>query len=134
MSKPLYNTSADIPNGKFENVMVYRNLTRNCWSIKDMATNRVIGHAVSLELIGVQFKVSVSGRERVIRERKKYVHAGGFGTCEKFDFDASTCNWKKVKYNPYVNATFVDEFGNAIHSADFAIFDANGKVYCADAS
>lgn len=58
---------------------VYWNLHRKCWSIKSLerATyGLVVGHATSCTLEGVTCKVSEAGRQRVLREGKKNVHAG----------------------------------------------------------
>ncbi len=108
-------------------VFIYRNLTKGCWSIKDTKTNRVVGHADSIRLVNCRFKVSEAGRQRVIRERKKYVHAGVVGmlTSENSTIDS----WSPVRYNPYMTATFVDLSGNAVHTASAVLLDNNGKVY-----
>lgn len=107
--------------------MVYRNLTKGCWSIKDTKTNRVIGHADSLYLVNCDFKVSEAGRQRVLRERKKYVHAGVVGslTTDCFTID----NWTPVKYNPYTCSSFIDGESNPVYNADAVYFTATGKVY-----
>jgi hypothetical protein len=64
-------------------VFVYRNLHQQVWSIKALEGNhkgRVIAHAPFVQLSGkIQFKVSESGRQRVIREKRKNVHAGIVG-------------------------------------------------------
>jgi hypothetical protein len=132
MSKPFYNDFRDITVG---DVAVYRNLTKNCWSIKDLQTNRVIGHAARLEMTGVSFLVSEKGRQRVLRERKKYVHASAVGTCEPLGFPIDKRVWHRVKYNPYLNTTFVDNFTESpVKFADFVRFEDDGKVYYAFAS
>jgi len=108
-------------------VFIYRNLTKGCWSIKDTKTNRVVGHADSIRLVNCRFKVSEAGRQRVIRERKKYVHAGVVGMLTS---ECSTIDtWSPVRYNPYMTATFVDLSGNAVHTASAVLLDNNGKVY-----
>jgi len=109
--------------------MVYRNLTKGCWSIKSTRTGKVLAHADTLTMTDVVFKVSEAGRQRVLRDKKKYVHAGGYGTCEYFDFNRM--DLVQVRYNPFKNSTFVDEFGTPINSQrfDFVLFDQTGKVY-----
>ena len=111
------------------NVMVYRNLTKGCWSIKSTRTGKVLAHADTVTMTDVVFKVSEAGRQRVLRDKKKYVHAGGYGTCEYFDFNRM--DLVQVRYNPFKNSTFVDEFGTPIDSQrfDFVLFDQTGKVY-----
>jgi hypothetical protein len=59
-------------------VRVYRNITKNCWSIKsedEELGQRVIGHAQSVILGIGSFKVSEAGRDRVRKEKRKNVHA-----------------------------------------------------------
>jgi len=56
-------------------VEVYWNLSRNCWSIRDVATGRIHAHADKVSVRGAQFVVQPAGRARVLRERKKNVHA-----------------------------------------------------------
>ena len=92
-------------------VFAYRNLHRNCWSVKALEgrlKGRVIYYAQDLTLWNCVFKVSEAGRQRVLREQKKNVHAGIVGV-----LDESTVNWvplipgKSVTYNPYKYASFV---------------------------
>ena len=64
----------DQPNDN--RVMVYRNLTKDCWSVKSVKSGRVRFHVKVITIVNGQFKVSECGRQRVIREKKKYVHAG----------------------------------------------------------
>lgn len=64
----------------YKTCFVYRNLTRGCYSLKCVKTRKVIAHASEVSLVGgVTFKVSAKGRERVRREKKKYIHAGMVG-------------------------------------------------------
>lgn len=62
--------------------MVYYNLHKQCLSIKAMEgprRGRVILHAQAVQLHNAQFKVSEAGRQRVLREKTKNVHAGVVG-------------------------------------------------------
>lgn len=103
-------------------VFAYRNLHRNCWSVKALEGNlkgRVIYHAQDLTLWNCTFKVSEAGRQRVLREQKKNVHAGVVGM-----LDECTANWMpptpgtSVTYNPYKYDSFVykDTESKANHS------------------
>ena len=56
-------------------VKVYKNLTKDTWSIQDYKTRKVIGYSDNIRLENAKFVVSKSGRQRVLREGKKYVHA-----------------------------------------------------------
>ena len=107
-------------------VMIYRNLTKGCWSVKNLSTNKVVMHMDELFLTDCEFRVSESGRQRVIRERKKYVHAGvrGFLMESNFVFDESC----QVRYNPYLNETFV--VGDTpVQTSQYAFFRKDGKVF-----
>lgn len=56
-------------------VKVYKNLTRNCLSLKCANTGLVLGHCESVSLTGVTFEVNEAGRDWVRRNGKKIVHA-----------------------------------------------------------
>jgi hypothetical protein len=122
-SKNLYKTEDSLP------VMVYRNLTRGCWSIKSKKTNRVIHHADVLHMRDCSFKVSQAGRERVVREQKKYVHAYVVGEFDSFQGVILLDSWKRVRYNPYINTSFVWNDDTPIEKAEEVFFDFDGKVY-----
>lgn len=92
-------------------VFAYRNLHRDCWSVKALEGNlkgRVIYHAKAVTLWNCTFKVSEAGRQRVLRDQKKNVHAGVMGM-----LDEDTANWiplisgVPVTYNPYKYDSFV---------------------------
>jgi hypothetical protein len=95
-------------------VDVYRNLRKKCWSIRAMEgrrKGRVVAHADSLHLYHCKFHVSEAGRQRVLREKKKNVHAwvsgyfsmnsirpnelGHVGVGERYFTP------EPIKYNPY---------------------------------
>lgn len=59
-------------------VRVYYNLSRSVWSIKAMEgefKGRIIGYADAVVLSDAHTVVSEVGRQRVLRERRKNVHA-----------------------------------------------------------
>ena len=128
-------------------VFVYFNLHRKCWSIKALegeSKGRVIGHANYVDLADVTWKVSEKGRQRVIREKKKNVHAGAVGTLEsatlkggghigplssfttrytKRLLDADQKAAAAITYNPYRFASFVDrETEEPVRVSDAAFF------------
>lgn len=86
-----------------EPLKVYRNLHRKCLSIQ--YKGKVIAYANDITLKNVSFKVSEKGRQRVIRSKKKNVHAFMTGTYSK------RVRAKKFKtsctYNPYKYSQFV---------------------------
>lgn len=87
---------------------VYRNLHKNCFSIKRRGL--VVGHAEALYMENVTFVVSEAGRQRVLRTKRKTVHAtvnaDNFTVRPKADpFPthgvASDKVWTEIHYNPY---------------------------------
>lgn len=96
-------------------VFVYFNLHKKCLSVKALegeSKGRVIAHADSVELVNATFKVSQAGRQRVLRERRKNVHAGVVGTMANIPAHYSTIHiaealYTPVKYNPYRFDSFV---------------------------
>jgi hypothetical protein len=85
-------------------VFVYFNLHKKCWSVR--YKGRVIAHVNNLFLCDVTFKVSQAGRLRVIREKRKNVHAGVVGTLI-IHLGSSVRAETPVTYNPYLYETFV---------------------------
>jgi hypothetical protein len=108
-------------------VFVYRNLRKKCYSVKCMLTKRVIAHVNSIELLDPFFKVSESGRQRVLRDKQKNVHAGVVGIwVEGFWTDGNVVT-RKVTYNPYRYCFFVyEDTKMPAHSAVIARLDKNG--------
>ena len=93
-------------------VQVYYNLQKRCLSIRHRG--RVIKHSKSVILRDASFRVQPAGRERVLREKRKNVHAYVSGELmEDFWFtEPSSRIFKKkqvVTYNPYKYKTFVEE-------------------------
>lgn len=103
-------------------VQVYFNLHRRCWSVRQRG--RVIGHATTMSLINVEWRVQPSGRERVRREGRKNVHAYASGCIHPvFTFDGFE---EVVRYNPYKLETFVvGPYETPLHSSTFAHFTVN---------
>jgi hypothetical protein len=95
-----------------QKVFVYRNVNTGNWSIRaqgGLLGGRVIAHADSLALYGAEFVVSESGRQRVLREGRKNVHAGVVGElAPEFNWIASG-DWldTEIYYNPWQTSTFV---------------------------
>lgn len=93
-----------------EEVFVYWNLRTKTWAIRSKKTRRVIKHSDYVELQECSFKVSKKGRERVLKEKRKNVHAGVCGKLVSTKAiknipDGSTV----VTYNPYKYTTFVQK-------------------------
>lgn len=94
-------------------VFVYRNLHKGCLSVRDVKTRRVIAHVDSIVLSDCQFKVSQKGRERVLRERVKNVHAGVQGEWVQ-DHPEGLSLSERVIYDPYRFKTFVSARDHAV--------------------
>ena len=97
-------------------VFVYFNLHKKCFSVKALEgenKGRVVAHVKYAVIYSPTFKVSEAGRQRVLRERKKNVHAGVVG--QWFDDEYSTTRTvelsamlgRAVTYNPYRFDSFV---------------------------
>ena len=103
-------------------IRAYRNLHTGQISLLDKASGLVVGHCDAVRLVphylqdSVKCIVNQSGRARVLRERKKYVHA----------FIAPT---SAVTYNPYKGPTFTDKAtGDPIEELQQAIISADGSI------
>ena len=122
-------------------VFVYKNLHENCWSVRDKETSHVVAHADRVELTDVQLKVGAAGRERVLREKSKNVHAGLEGTLHtiqlkgfpsrRYTHGQAAPSGKVpelVTYNPYKYSSFVlkgDE--TPVYRADRAVLENDGR-------
>jgi hypothetical protein len=92
-----------------QRVYVYFNLHRKLWSIRALDgphKGRVIAHKRGVVLHDVSPKVSQAGRERVLRERKKNVHAGLVGYWVPFNTPLVE-PMRAITYNPYKYESFV---------------------------
>lgn len=116
-------------------VEVYKNLhasraqDRPVYSLRDARTRRVVGRAPEVLLADVRFKVSEAGRQRVLRERAKNVHAF---VCGDAVDSVPEGRWRRARYNPYEVATFVDaETGQPLEGARYARVGPDGITYLA---
>lgn len=107
-------------------VACYYNLHRKCFSVKALEgpmKGRVIKHADEVVLTNVTFKVSEAGRERVLREQRKNVHAYVIGEyADVHNIKLKAASWHFVSYNPYKGTFFrclTD--GEVVHHADVAV-------------
>ena len=121
-------------------VFVYYNLHRKCWSVKALeGPNKglVIAYRDHMWLEDCTFKVSQAGRNRVLRERRKNVHAGVVGTwytdetdeCVNSVVSFMTKAMIPATYNPYKFSTFVNkDTHQCINHAKDALL-TNRQVY-----
>lgn len=112
-------------------VYVYRNLHKDCWSVSN--GKRIQYHARALELTEVAFRVRKGGRAKVLREKKKAVHAFVVGEVEIAGELLGPVPMEgavEVTYNPYKNETFVRvDDGTAVFGAGRVVMlYENGKA------
>lgn len=109
-------------------VRVYWNLNKNAWSV--MSKRIVISHKDIIVLSNVRFIVSENGRQKVIREKKKNVHAFAEGEIVEADglskdlIDEKLLSYKtrQISYNPYKYPCFFErESKEIIFTAGFIV-------------
>lgn len=89
-------------------VAVYFNLHKKTFSIKALEganKGRVIDYSDDVTIENAMFKVSQAGRNRVLQEKRKNVHAYVIGEL-KSSSEAAICG-EKITYNPYLYNSFV---------------------------
>jgi hypothetical protein len=89
---------------------------------------RVILHAYSFSISNVRFVVQKAGRQKVLEQKRKNVHAFVRG-----DFvmaNSVSTPKRQVTYNPYKKAYFFDvDTKKRVDTANVAFFSGDGKVY-----
>lgn len=109
------------PDRKIE---VYRNLHKKCWSVRQ--DGLVKFHSQQVCLQNCKFAVQPAGRAKVLREKRKNVHAfiRGYLWDGKISEDIANSNiWDNVSYNPYKSNTFVDNSNNPVYEAAYVDLD-----------
>ena len=107
-------------------VRVYRNLHRGGYSIQQNGV--IVAHASRVVLGAVRCVVSEAGRQRVLKERVKNVHAFLDGTLMRHDPLFLTRGI--LTYNPYRYATFVDkQTEQPVEGCTYAILDDKAVYY-----
>jgi len=133
----------------------YRNLNKKgvWWSAKNTRTGLVEFREERIILRNVKLKVSEAGRQRVLRDKRKNVHAGVVGEIISEDQlpmaywglleEPIEFRWIKATYNPYTMESFeihphaVDTNNNPvehrrvlvkrkIHEAEYVVLNKNG--------
>ena len=110
-------------------VEVYRNLHRNCWSVRH--NGRVIDHVDSISLRDAKLVVQPAGRAKVLRENRKNVHAYIKGTVTLLSDDRfNNIPTHKVTYNPYKYSSFVlNDTEEPIYYAEYVHLNNCGAGY-----
>lgn len=116
-------------------VDVYWNLHRDVFSVRSRRRGdygRIIGHVDEFTLDNVRFVVHEAGHRRVLRERRKNVHAFVRGLWS--EGEPATAG---VRYNPYVAPFFCSDRGSFVHSSSRAsgvVVDGRARVFAEIAS
>ena len=85
-------------------VFIYKNLHKDCWSLKQ--DGLVKAHTHDLSLFDCSFRVNAKGREKVLKEKRKNVHAGISGYID-LPWQQPRPNIAIAMYNPYKYKSFV---------------------------
>jgi|CXWL01.1.fsa_nt_gi hypothetical protein len=112
-------------------VDVYFNLHKRVWSVRSRKTNKIILHTPQAAVKDVKFVVRESGRKRVLKEKRKNVHAFVRGILADFhnNTDGSVTHFTRVHYNPFRAGYFFTEITNPVHNASLVVM---GKFEDAD--
>ena len=107
-------------------VFCYRNLHHKgvIWSVRDVKSGLVIDRSPTVFLKDVALKVSKAGRARVLREKRKNVHAGVQGF--RLKGKPRNINWRPARYNPYLFDSFILATGAAIYAAEYVMLNKLG--------
>ena len=106
-------------------VEVCRNLHKKCWSVRQ--DGLVKFHCAQIFMRDCKFVVQPAGRAKVLREKRKNVHAfvrGYLWDGNVLGQRIETSNiwdniWDNISYNPYKADTFVDDFNSPVYEAMF---------------
>lgn len=94
-----------------------------------MKKGKIVGYKDIVTLVDVRFIVSQSGRNRVIKEKKKNVHAFAEGVI----IDSSNCNrLKQITYNPYKFPYFYYKDDKSISLAANKVILDNKEIFIVD--
>ena len=98
-----------------KNIEVYYNLRKKCLSVRKRGL--VVDHVRSILLKNAEFVVQPAGRKRVVKEKRKNVHAYVRGErVAVASFDGKS---ERITYNPYKNKSFVSvETGKPVYKKD----------------
>ncbi|MFM9826702.1 hypothetical protein [Flavobacterium sp.] len=113
-------------------VQVYKNLhksraaDKNIYSVRNKKSGLVTNHVENIELKNVIFKVSEAGRQRVLKERRKNVHAKIEGTICRNKI-IQPVRAAQVYYNPYKTEHFINlSTGEKIYSSKRVLINNQG--------
>ena len=91
-------------------VRIYYNFHKKLFSVQEKVNGswKVVEYTKEIFLRNATFKVSEAGRQRVLKEKRKNVHAFVEGEYSgKTDVTSSRIRF--VRYNPYIAGHFIDQ-------------------------
>ncbi len=108
-------------------VRVYRNLNTGTLSAQEKTAKgwRVTKHPKKIHLKNVRFLVNQTGRKKVIKDKRKNVHAYIEG--ELVD-TSSTISGKLLTYDPYKTDQFMTKDGKKVYEAEEVSIEADGAI------
>ena len=115
-------------------VGIYRNLTRDCWSLCHLSRTgasrgKLIRHADTVTAAGCTSHVSETSRQRVVRVGHREVHAWIIGDVVSVDEPVKTTG-DRVTYRPFDGPDFIyADSGETFTGCEKLVFDNNGRVY-----
>ena len=108
-------------------VEVYRNLHKNCWSVRNPSTGKVIYHADYIGIKNAKLVVRPGGRAKVLREGRKNVHAFVRGEEMILQVKIQPVT-NQISYNPYKNESFIlTDTNTPVYGANYVYLDNTGK-------
>lgn len=117
-------------------VRVFKNWKHGCYSI--MQRGVVRASASQVRLTNVEFRVREAGRQRMLREKQKNVHAFAVGHLVDFVHPSESriiepMAGRGAFYDPYRFESFVDSETRApVTVVRSAYFDEDGVIYSLD--
>ena len=110
-------------------VEVYKNLHKDTWSIRDQSTGRVVDHSDHVLIKDAKFVVQKGGRNRVLKEKRKNVHAfvrGVIKDLPRVTTFETPCN-VRVKYEHYrANHFYKVDTEEPVEVAPIVVMDTHG--------
>ena len=112
-----------------KHIRVYYNFKKKTFSVQEKVNGswKVVEHTNEIFIRNATFKVSEAGRQRVLKDKCKNVHAFILG--ERFPFIPKSFVYRdEVSYNPYTGPNFMVKSENK--PLDYAKYVTiiNGKV------
>jgi hypothetical protein len=111
-------------------VRIYYNFHKKLFSVQEKVNGswKVVEHTKDIYLHNATFKVSESGRQRVLKEKRKNVHA--FIVGERWPFIPKSFVYRdEVSYNPYTGPNFmVKSLGHPLDYAKYVTIIDNKVI------